>query len=62
MTAQYLGNEEWELHFGDRKRVVLSTHEIRELVEQSEDILYNEHGETQCQKTDAGKAKLEIAE
>jgi hypothetical protein len=41
MTARYLGSEEWELFFDDRKRVVLSTHNIEELVEQSEDILYN---------------------
>jgi len=42
MTAIYQGSEQWELTFGLRKRVILSTHEIRELVEQSEDILYSD--------------------
>jgi len=42
MTAIYQGNEQWELFFEYNKRVVLSTHEIRELVEQSEDILYSD--------------------
>ena len=41
MTAQYLGDSKWELHFDDRVRVVLSTHNIEELVEQSHEILYN---------------------
>ena len=41
MLAQYAGNEMWDLYFDDRIKVRLSTHNIEELVEQSEDILYN---------------------
>ena len=37
---QYLGGEEWSITFSDKEKIVLTTHEIEELVEEAPGMLY----------------------
>ena len=47
LSIKYIGNSEFELLFDSKKKIILSSDEISEIVEQSQDALYgkgeNEH-------------------
>ena len=47
MTMQYLGGEEWQLTFSDKEKIVLTTQEIEEVIEEAPGMLYY-----QCKTTD----------